>query len=242
MADKKEDDAPEKTSARSARSEATRQKIINVAVKLFAERGIDGVSLNDINRAAGQRNKNATHYHFGSKEGLIQAILDKFEPRLAARRDDLLDEYESRGDLTLRNVVRAMILPMAERLSDFEGGRDYIRFSAHMVVNLTMTAMHLTDQRFQLTSIDRLINAMMSVLKTDQPPAIQLQRGLLLGMLLTHSFSEHAKMLDEGGDIDQSLRTEIFIANLEDCLTAVMDAPVSEGTETLLNPKSQGME
>lgn len=47
--------------ARTERSTSTRNKIIRVAVRLFAERGIDGVSLNDINKAAGQRNKNATH-------------------------------------------------------------------------------------------------------------------------------------------------------------------------------------
>ena len=52
----------------------TRKKIIAVAEKLFAECGVDGVSLNEVTRASGQRNKSALTYHFGSKEGLMLAM------------------------------------------------------------------------------------------------------------------------------------------------------------------------
>ena len=208
------------------RSVVTRNKIMEVAVRLFAERGIDGVSLNDITKAAGQRNKNATHYHFGSKEGLLQAILDKYEPRITARRDELLDDYEARGELTLRNVVRSMIYPLVEKLSDFEGGRNYIRFSAHMVVHHTMTAVGNTTPRFQMSSVARLVKAFNDAMETELPDALKLQRGLLIGMLLTHSLAEHSRMLDAGGNIDKALRTELFVSNLEDCCTALLQAGI----------------
>src|SRR5687767_14871183 len=125
----------------SARSIATRAKLVAIAEREFAERGIEGVSLNDINRLAGQRNKNATHYHFGNKSGLIQAILDKHEPGIALRRNELLDEFEARGELTLRNLVRAMLYPMAEKLGDPDGGPQYLRFSSQLVLSHTMSAL-----------------------------------------------------------------------------------------------------
>lgn len=41
---------------------ATRTHLIDVAERLFAERGIDAVSISEILEAAGQRNKNAVYY------------------------------------------------------------------------------------------------------------------------------------------------------------------------------------
>ena len=43
----------------------TRDQIIRAAEELFAARGIDSVSLREINRAAGQSNTGAVQYHFG---------------------------------------------------------------------------------------------------------------------------------------------------------------------------------
>jgi len=42
----------------------TRQKIIATAERLFAERGIDAVSLHEITRESGQKNKSALSSHF----------------------------------------------------------------------------------------------------------------------------------------------------------------------------------
>lgn len=45
----------------TVKSVVTRAKLVAIAERLFAERGIEGVSLSDINKAAGQRNRNAGH-------------------------------------------------------------------------------------------------------------------------------------------------------------------------------------
>ena len=52
----------------------TRLWLIETAERLFAERGIDNVSLREINRAAGQKNVAALHYHFGTRESLLEAM------------------------------------------------------------------------------------------------------------------------------------------------------------------------
>ena len=45
---------------------ATAERLLLAAERLFAARGVDGVSLRQVNVEAGQRNLSAAHYHFGS--------------------------------------------------------------------------------------------------------------------------------------------------------------------------------
>jgi AcrR family transcriptional regulator len=49
---------------------------MEAAEPLVAQRGISQVSLREIIAAAGQRHKSAVHYYFGSKQRLLQEILD----------------------------------------------------------------------------------------------------------------------------------------------------------------------
>ena len=58
-------------------SEETRAQLISAGERLFAERGIEVVSMREITRAAGQRNATALQYHFGDRRGLVRAILAK---------------------------------------------------------------------------------------------------------------------------------------------------------------------
>lgn len=53
----------------------TARHILDVAEQLFAQRGIEAVSFRDIVTASGQRNVSAVAYHFGSREGLLGAML-----------------------------------------------------------------------------------------------------------------------------------------------------------------------
>ncbi|MEE2045897.1 helix-turn-helix domain-containing protein, partial [Nocardiopsis tropica] len=61
--------------ARSERVAATRETILSAAERLFAEHGMAGVSNRQIGQEAGQGNNTAVTYHFGSKEGLVRAIV-----------------------------------------------------------------------------------------------------------------------------------------------------------------------
>ena len=61
---------------RQARSEATRKKIINAAVDLFAEVGYQATGLGDIIERA-EMTKGALYYHFDSKEALATAIIEE---------------------------------------------------------------------------------------------------------------------------------------------------------------------
>lgn len=58
------------------RESGTRDKLIDTAAAMFADRGYDGVSIREITRVAGA-NLGAVTYHFGGKEGLFSEVVTR---------------------------------------------------------------------------------------------------------------------------------------------------------------------
>src|ERR1700722_962748 len=63
----------------------TPERLLDVAERLLAKRGLDAVSVRDITESAGA-NTAAVHYHFGSKLDLVGAILERRAARVGRRR------------------------------------------------------------------------------------------------------------------------------------------------------------
>lgn len=104
-----------------------RERIILAAEELIAERGL-GASLRDIAVAAGQRNNSAVHYYFGSRDGLIRAILDRRMAPMEQRRLALLTSYEvAGGGDDVRTLVEIMVRPMFT-VPYQDGSTHYARF------------------------------------------------------------------------------------------------------------------
>lgn len=102
-----------------------RGQILHTAERLIAERGPD-VSLREIAAAAHQRNNSAVHYHFGSRDALIEAVIEARMTVLEARRLELLAEYEAAGRSDVRALVELLVLPLADLRA--EGVTHYCRF------------------------------------------------------------------------------------------------------------------
>ena len=75
------------------RSSATRERLLDVAERLFARRGLDAVSVRDITQAAGA-NLGAITYHFGTMRKLIVAVFDRRMAPLTRQRLEALDAME----------------------------------------------------------------------------------------------------------------------------------------------------
>lgn len=110
--------------------EPAREALIAVAERLFAERGVDAVTVRDVVKEAGQRNSSAVQYHFGNKAGLLQVILEPHQARLDAHRAEILDELGEKPGLEA--LIEALVQPLASLL-DNESGRYYIRIRAQLV-------------------------------------------------------------------------------------------------------------
>lgn len=110
-------EAPEHTHA------ATREKILDTAERLFAERGLEATSIRDITAAAAV-NLGAINYHFGTKQKLIVAALNRHIEPVDQQRLALLDEAERKAGNrppTIESLLEAMIRPAVE--ASFAAGK-----------------------------------------------------------------------------------------------------------------------
>lgn len=107
---------------------ASAAQIKAVALRLFAVRGVDGVSVRQIAKAAGQKNHAALTYHFGSKEALIRELIVDGARAIDERRNAWLDATEAAGgprtvQETLEGLVRTSVATQPP-----DGGECYNRF------------------------------------------------------------------------------------------------------------------
>ncbi len=92
---------------------ATRVLLLDCAEQLIAERGVHGVSMREIGLAAGQRNNGVTQYHFGTKDGLLQAVFERRARTVDEQRLALLDVH---AQPTVHDLVEAYVVPLAEQV------------------------------------------------------------------------------------------------------------------------------
>ena len=91
--------------------------MITAAERIVAERGLTAMSLRVVQQESGQRNKSAAQYHFGSRDGLIEAVLATRMAAVNERRRALLDsiEHQPTDETALRPLVEALVRPVAEQ-------------------------------------------------------------------------------------------------------------------------------
>jgi AcrR family transcriptional regulator len=102
----------------------TRDRILDTAEELFALEGFEAVSLRRIIGEAGV-NLAAVHYYFGSKEGLVESLLERLVVPINGERANRLEQFrrgDGNGALTLEQVVRSFVEPVYEYRG--ERGRD----------------------------------------------------------------------------------------------------------------------
>jgi AcrR family transcriptional regulator len=122
----------------------TEKRILLAAERLFAERGVDAVSLRAVMAAAGT-NVASVHYHFGSKDALLEALVKQRSGEIAARREVLLGRLEAAKRITARTLAAAFVDPVADIALD--DGEAWVRFIASLI-NSTHPAMTLVTQGF----------------------------------------------------------------------------------------------
>jgi len=109
---------------------AGRLALILAAEQMIAVHGVGAVSLRQINEAAGHKNSGATHYHFGSRQGLIEAVLAYRLGAISVRRAAIVEALSGRPEgLDVRGLVTALANPLVEELKPRPEGNYFLRFS-----------------------------------------------------------------------------------------------------------------
>src|SRR3954467_2188023 len=97
-----------------------RELILTAALKLFSQEGIDGVSIRAVNREAGL-GPASVHYHFGTKEALLDAVLHRYG-------DDVIERIKHRARELLEpgaaSDARDLVTMLAEPYLDLLASRD----------------------------------------------------------------------------------------------------------------------
>ena len=217
---------PENPVPRNA--DETRAQLIQTGERLFAEKGVSAVSSREINREAGQRNATALQYHFENRQGLIRAILRKHESAIDRSRNQLLDEIEGSGQSGLDRFSAALVLPAAQKLSDREGGRSYLRIAAQLVNSYRprVDPIEYASASFSLTRWREMVEAEMSPIAVDT-----LHSRFTATRIM---FIELARRAESPRRKDDRL----FTSHLIDLVTAILGAPISSKTAALLKERA----
>lgn len=175
---------------------ATRLRIIRAAEKLFSESGIDAVSLQQVGREAGQRNRSAVQYHFEDKEGLLLAILDRHTPAISEERNHLLDQIEEEGAADdLRRLAEAFVLPVTSKAQDPDGGMAFVRINAQLIGHPQYSLFRLDEVRGRAGS--RRIMRLTAAAGPELPPELILPRWITVTGLLFHGIADWSRVLEE---------------------------------------------
>ena len=191
----------------------TRLALMRAAEQLFAQQGVDRVSLREIAIAAGQRNVSAATYHFGSKRELIEAILerhsvpvqDSWGPALAA---------DTEHKLTLHELVELLVRPMVAKIDDPDGGRCYLELSAELVASRSFPMMGM---RVASTPGTQEMAKRIAEHGAEVPPMVRIMRSTRLAGILFGSIGDYLRLITNGVEIPR----ELFVADLVNAMVAL---------------------
>jgi AcrR family transcriptional regulator len=205
-------------------------QLILAGEQLFAERGTDGASLREIATVAGHGNNNAVRYHFGSKDGLIQAIFRYRVAWLEPARHRLLskvEEHNLTGDV--RSLLEVLNLPYLT-MRDARGRFAYPAFLQQYLLRHRPKGMtHAGDDA---RAISPSLHRVMELLRQRlfYLPAHTVEQRILV------STSIFLSVLLYSENLARPLQGEAFRANISDTLdqmVAAIVAPTNRRVEFL---------
>ena len=163
----------------------TRTRIKEAAQRLFAERGIEAVSVRQIAAAAGARNVGSLSYYFGSKEGLIsELVADYFMAVHSQWSEGLAAVIRQDTPASVRQIVEIIVRarPRAARGTDTA-----LRFMASMLFTRRhMLNTILSDMRYEVFAD---LTGYIRRARPDIPAAVMQQRLVFLAWYLVSVLS-----------------------------------------------------
>ncbi|MGW1412371.1 TetR/AcrR family transcriptional regulator [Streptomyces sp. NPDC002403] len=196
----------------------TREKLIRAAEEVFAAQGPDGAQLRDIVRLAGQSNPSAVQYHFGSRAGLLDAVMAGRQARTEQVLAPLLDELGEDGGV--RELLAALVAAEASLLAD-DRGRRCLLISSRLTHETGLRTGRLHPV-LDGTSYGRLIGRVGDRLG-ELPGPVRLERLDFALTLIGAALADRARQRLDG--TEPLTGDELFLADLVGTTTAFLCAP-----------------
>ncbi|WP_405912609.1 TetR family transcriptional regulator [Streptomyces sp. NBC_00963] len=199
---------------------ATRQRLLRAAEELFAERGVAATLTREITERAGQGNSSALHYHFGSREGLLNSILSEHQQRVEAALGPALAELVR--DAPLAALTRAYVAAEDAELAH-DSGRYCLRIVAQLAheTGFRDGAPHRALRDSLLWQLFERVDARL-VQDLGVPPDLAKERVESMVMLVGAAFADRARQVQSGRR--QAVGGARYCADLTSMLTAMLGA------------------
>jgi AcrR family transcriptional regulator len=204
---------------RNASGASTRVMLMEVAERLFAIHGIEAVTLREIQEAAGQANTSVIRYHFGSRDGLIRALISYRQASLLTDRQEMLASMREQGkEADPRAVVWLLVRPLAKSIA---AGEMFVPFLARLTADPRPRSDYWPDDWTQERQ-EELLDAALQ----DLPERVRRGRTFQLYVSLTNVLAASASL---GLGL-----TEAQLHNYVDAWVGMLTAPVSYETRSLI--------
>lgn len=183
-------------------------------------------SLLDITRNAGQRNRGALYYHFGSRDGVLAAVLDRHVDFLAKREQELLDKALSSRTVQLAPLIEAIVRPITELAASGWRGRCYLLIVAELAGDMPNDLAPEVAATLAKTAGKSVYDALAERL-TALPPNIRDERLALITVFMLRAVADRARLIGLRRSSRPQLDDETFITNLVAMVVAAVFAPVA---------------
>lgn len=167
-----------------------RDRMLFAAERLFAEHGIEAVSLRQIASVAGHGNTNAVKYHFASKAGLVQAIFMHRVREMEDTRRSLLAKAQQDGmQNDALTLLKIMALPHLD-IVDEQGRHPFAHFLAQYLIRYQGPPMEDPEVQpaFEAAALRQLLdlleNRIFYVPRKLVRPRISLCLQMFIGMIV----------------------------------------------------------
>lgn len=206
-----------------------REQIKLAARRLFAIRGIDGVSVREIVEASGQKNHGSLSYYFGTKEALVRELVADGAKLIDMRRNAFLDRLEAAGGpSSVRDAVEALVYPSIGLSGETEDEEDtYLRFIAMLAMNHRELFMDALEKRWNsgyLRCLDHLRRLM-----PDMPAAAKNQRFVFMGAYMSSVLSLREAALTDRTRPHPNWSSADTLEHFMQSLTVMLEAPLEKG-------------
>ena len=114
----------------------TRQRILDAAEQLYGAKGVANVSLRQIRMAARQGNQQAVQYHFGDRNGIIGALIERHMRGIEELQRRLLDRPFAQ--MTQRQLVAALVEPWATYVTLGSSERAFVKIVSDLASEPTL--------------------------------------------------------------------------------------------------------
>jgi len=202
----------------------TKEKILDSAEKLFARDGFPATSLRAITADAGV-NLAAVHYHFGSKDALVEAVFTRRLEPLNQERLTLLDAVETSSEATSpEKILEAFVGPPLRLLRDEKrGGATFMRLMGRTLTEPSQQVQEIFIRQFREIA-GRFTAALKHALPGLPPEEIFWRMHFSIGAM-AHTMSDTFRLRLISGGLCDSADVDATIHRLVTFLSAGMQAP-----------------